>query len=118
MATEEQILELARNLYNKHLVASMSDALERARMILQNVPDFIGTAVEGDTAAEAAGVVKKMDDRSMESVNSSVSAEAVFDAQQLPKDSGAEKSGAKESAVESDQEDLSKIKKDLDSFDD
>ena len=47
MVTEEQICELARNLKARHLVASMDEAVVRARLILESVPDISqGTIVE------------------------------------------------------------------------
>ncbi len=47
MVTEEQICELARNLKARHLVASMDEAVARARLILESVPDISqGTIAE------------------------------------------------------------------------
>ncbi|MDO8660850.1 MAG: hypothetical protein Q7K43_03100 [Candidatus Woesearchaeota archaeon] len=111
MATEEQIIELARNLRDKHLVASMEDALERARMILQSVPDS-GGFILGGTTADAAGVTQEVVADAV--VNDSISAGA----QSLPKESVGSKSDAEKSCVETAQDDLSKIKKDLESSED
>ena len=87
MVTEEQICELARNLKNRHLVTSMDEALERARLILQNAPDQDTLPVERVEPQPVA------------------SAEVVAQASSLPAQSIAEIVATKEA--------LAKLKKDL-----